>query len=191
MIILASQSPRRRELLTQLGVEFEVLSADIDETELAGESPTDLVVRLAVEKAKAVQAKTQTQLAVLGSDTVVVSPSGEAFGKPIDLADATRMLSQLSNATHSVFTAIAIVKAERVWTELVETKVSFCQLTENDIQAYWQSGEPQDKAGSYGIQGIGGKFVTSIEGNYSAVVGLPLYHTDQLLKQINENKDKS
>ncbi|AWB68803.1 hypothetical protein C2869_21435 [Saccharobesus litoralis] len=181
-IYLASQSPRRRELLQQIGVTFDIINASIDETPFNGESPEQLVVRLATEKARAGLAQVSDESAVvIGSDTIVVSPQGEIFGKPQNFADAQRMLNALSNNTHSVMTALAVVTRQQVWSQNVITKVSFCHLSADMIAAYWQTGEPHDKAGAYGIQGFAGQYVNHLQGSYSAVVGLPLYETRQLL----------
>ncbi|MCE9679798.1 Maf-like protein [Shewanella sp. AS1] len=188
-LVLASASPRRKELLAQLGMgqaqfSFAILPADIDETARAGELPGELVLRLAIEKAKAGLALcTEVGAQVLGSDTIVVL-DGQILGKPQDEADAKRMLAALSGRQHSVMTAVALTDGETTLSHLVETKVKFCQLCDQDIQAYIATGEPMDKAGAYGIQGLGGCFVQGIEGSYSAVVGLPLVETKALLAQM-------
>jgi len=183
-LVLASKSPRRSELLAQLGYEFECIAADIDESVLAGESPGDYVARLSREKAAAIADTMPKTIAdnslVLGSDTAVVVDN-EILGKPIDFADCQRMLSMLSGRSHQVITGVAVAHGQEVRSELVVTEVSFKPLSEQEIACYWQTGEPQDKAGAYGIQGIGGQFVTGIRGSYSAVVGLPLYETAQIL----------
>ncbi|QYK13331.1 Maf-like protein [Shewanella rhizosphaerae] len=188
-LVLASSSPRRRELLAQVGLgdsefAFEALSADIDESHRAGESADEFVVRLAIEKAQAGLALWgQAGAVVLGSDTIVVL-DGEILGKPKDEQDARQMLSALSGKRHSVMTAVAVTDGERTLSRLVETKVQFCGLTEQAILAYIATGEPMDKAGAYGIQGLGGCFVEAIDGSYSAVVGLPLVETRALLAEI-------
>ncbi len=187
--VLASASPRRKELLTQLALgqeqfSFDILSADIDETHLEGEAAADFVQRLAIEKAQAglaLYAKPET--VVLGSDTIVVL-DGQILGKPENEADACNMLAQLAGRQHSVMTAVALTNGTKTLSTLVETKVKFCPLTEQDILAYIATGEPMDKAGAYGIQGLGGCFVEAIEGSYSAVVGLPLVETKLLLAQM-------
>lgn len=182
-LILASQSPRRRELLAHLGRRFSCLSPNIDETSLVGEQPAAYVKRLSVAKAKAGLALSSKANAwVLGSDTSVVI-DGKILGKPENYQQCYDMLSLLSNRRHQVVTGIALVNRDEVFTDVVTAHVDFAPLTANDIEQYWATGEPQDKAGSYGIQGIGGKFVKSIEGSFSAVVGLPLFETEQLLKQ--------
>ncbi|XQW85560.1 Maf family protein [Thalassotalea piscium] len=183
-LILASQSPRRKELLAQLGYQFDCISADIDESLFKNEKASDYVKRLALAKAQHV-AKTQADTTiVLGSDTTVVY-QGKILGKPKDLAESHSILSQLSNCTHQVLTSVAAVQAHHSKVILVATHVTFKKLTEREIVNYWHTNEPQDKAGSYGIQGIGGQFVTHIDGSYSAVVGLPLFETAQLLAEFN------
>ena len=179
-LILASQSPRRKELLQQLGYDFICLAADIDESVRSTETPEHYVARLAREKAAAIAQQHNDEVVVLGSDTSVVF--GEhILGKPESLSDCLAILNMLSGNSHRVITAIAAVKGQRSEVVLVSTEVDFKALTEVEIRRYWQTGEPQDKAGAYGIQGIGGQFVTKIRGSYSAVVGLPLYETAQLL----------
>lgn len=191
-LILASQSPRRKALLAQLGYEFSTQAADIDESVNLQESAQDYVVRLAKEKAHAIYAKlsplAQSQSVVLGSDTSVVI-DGDVLGKPTDEADCIAMLMRLENKTHQVLTAIAAISQDSQnkhssVSQLVETQVQFKPLTVAQIKRYWQTKEPCDKAGSYAIQGIGGQFVINIKGSYSAVVGLPLYETAQLLTQL-------
>jgi septum formation protein len=188
MLILASQSPRRAELLKQIGVPFSQYSVDIDETVLGHESPEKYVKRMAQEKSSLGYQRAGTNRVVLGSDTIVVSENN-ILGKPKDKADAIRMLSILSDNTHQVFTAVTVTSATQQKTILVETLVCFGSLSTQQMDWYWQTGEPQDKAGSYGIQGLGGQFVKHIKGSYSAVVGLPLYQTRMLLTEfgiINE-----
>ena len=186
-LILASQSPRRKALLTQLGYSFDVKASDIDETILPQERAADYVLRLAREKAekifKAQAHNTKKTTVVLGSDTSVVI-NDIILGKPESLNDCIKTLSLLSNQQHQVLTAIAVVSDNKVMTQVVTTKVFFKALTLAEIQAYWHTGEPQDKAGSYAIQGIAGQFVKAIHGSYSAVVGLPLYETAELLTQF-------
>ncbi|AQS40405.1 MAF protein [Shewanella psychrophila] len=190
-LVLASASPRRKEILTQLGFSradfsFITLSADIDESHIFGETPQVFVSRLAIEKALAGLDLCQVKgtAVVLGSDTIVVL-GDTILGKPADEADALKMLSQLSGEIHSVMTAVALTDGNKTVTSLVETKVQFCQLTEQDILAYIATGEPMDKAGAYGIQALGGSFVERIEGSYSAVVGLPMVETRALLQEMN------
>ncbi|MHA7926570.1 MAG: Maf family protein [Marinobacter sp.] len=178
-IILASASPRRAELLQQIGLNFSVLPADIDETPEPDEAPEHYVERLAREKALAV-AETSPECLVLGSDTSVVL-DGIILGKPSDPADARDTLARLSGATHQVMTAVALAKEGQCQSCLVITEVGFRGLSAGEIEAYVASGEPMDKAGSYGIQGLGGIFVNELRGSYSAVVGLPLQETAALL----------
>lgn len=184
-IALASSSPRRRELLAQLGVNYELVKADIDETPLPAESAILYVQRLALAKARAGQARLNKDLPVLGADTVVVADD-TILGKPADFTEFRRTMQLLSGRSHQVMTAIALVDAQRQLTALVCTEVTFRQLSAAEITAYWASGEPQDKAGGYGIQGLAGRFVKRINGSYSAVVGLPLCETEQLLQQWQE-----
>lgn len=180
MIALASASPRRRELLTQLGVEFVVVKGDIDETQLQDEAPLDYVLRLAKEKAHAGFVQSGLALPTLGADTIV-EIDGNVLGKPADFADFKRMMGLLSGREHRVSTAVALYSSAAFQSVIVTTKVWFRDLSEQEIAQYWQSGEPSDKAGGYGIQGAAGRFVKRIEGSYFAVVGLPLYETEQLL----------
>ncbi|MCG9632017.1 Maf family protein [Vibrio sp. Isolate30] len=188
-LVLASGSPRRKELLTQLGYEFSVLVTDIEEQQQPDEDAQAYVQRLSLDKAKAAlnliaeREPNSDSIVVLGSDTVVVS-QGQVLEKPSDLADCKRMLTQLSDQRHQVMTAVSVVSADKQKTEIVITDVWFKPLSEEEIEKYWQTGEPCDKAGSYGIQGLGGRFVTRIEGSYYAVVGLPLFETDQLLQEF-------
>lgn len=180
-LFLASGSPRRRELLTQIGVPFTVLSAQIDETPLDHETPAAYVERLARGKAGAGLALlTDQQGCVLGADTAVVL-DGRILGKPVDEADALQMLAALSGREHEVLTAIALTNKQRCETEVVVSRVRFRSISPREAQAYWASGEPQDKAGSYAIQGLAAIFVERLQGSYSAVVGLPLCETAELL----------
>ncbi|TKB51622.1 septum formation inhibitor Maf [Ferrimonas sediminicola] len=180
---LASSSPRRRELLGQLGCQFDCVSPEIDETPGDRESPTDYVARLAREKAWAGEALTDGSRPVLGSDTVVVL-DGRILGKPRDQADAEATLAALRGRSHQVMTAVAVVWRERLEQALVVTEVTFGAMTAEQIRDYVAGGEPMDKAGSYGIQGEGGAFVKAINGSYSAVVGLPLVETRELLSRF-------
>ena len=189
-IVLASTSPRRKELLNQLGYEFSTISPDIEELKGERESAEAYVERLSLEKAlaglNAIEGGANNDAIVIGSDTVVVQ-NGKVLEKPIDFDDAQRMLQLLANNQHQVMTAVSVVSTDKQASVVVKTDVWFKPLTENEIQQYWLSGEPQDKAGSYGIQGLGGRFVSRIEGSYYAVVGLPLYETDQLLQEFINN----
>ncbi len=177
-VTLASASPRRRELLSLLLTEFDCLATDIDETPLPSEGAKDYVLRMAVEKAAAA---TVMNGAVVGADTVVVL-SGTILQKPVSFEDAKGMLSALSGQTHQVMTAVALMIGGRLQTVLSTTKVEFARLDESVIDAYLSTDEPWDKAGAYGIQGQAGSFVRSIEGSYSAVVGLPLCEIRELLQ---------
>lgn len=181
-VILASASPRRKELLQHLIPHFDIISADVDETPLADESPERLVARLAEAKATKVAAHHPDKL-VIGADTIVTF-GDQIFGKPENQNDSIRMLSMLSSQTHQVITAVAFRYQNKSFVEQVKTQVTFACLNEQDMCNYWQSGEPQDKAGSYAIQGIGGQFVKSITGSHSNVVGLPLYETKVMLNKI-------
>ena len=178
-LYLASASPRRRELLTQLGYPFVVLTVHVPEELAPGESAVAYVQRLAQDKALAGWHACDGRLPVLGSDTIVVLDDA-ILEKPTDEADARRMLSALSGRTHQVMTAVALAGMQL---HLVTTQVTFRSLSATEITEYWHTGEPADKAGAYGIQGIAGKFVSRIEGSYTAVVGLPLLETDLLLQQ--------
>ena len=180
-LILASASPRRSELLTKLGVRFRVHPADIDESVLPGEAPTDYVQRMAGEKAARVASVYSEQIsAVLAADTTVVI-DGAVLGKPVDHSHGLAMLSRLSGRAHEVTTAICLVAGGEVLARQVTTRVDFANLTSAQCQAYLATDEPWDKAGAYGIQGLAGAFVRRIEGSYSNVVGLPLHETWQLL----------
>lgn len=178
-LILASASPRRRELLDQIRVRYLVNPVDLDETPLPNESPTVYVQRLAAEKSAACALQCRHNLPVLAADTSVVL-GDVIMGKPNDQDDAMTMLSQLSGQTHQVMTALSL-RGHQHWQALTITEVTFRQLTEAEIVAYWNTGEPLDKAGSYAIQGLGGIFVESLTGSFSGVVGLPLFETAELL----------
>lgn len=177
-VILASASPRRRELLSLLLEEFDCCSADIDETPISDELPEDYVLRMAVEKASAVK---NERGVIIGSDTVVVL-SGNILQKPASVEDARGMLSALSGQTHQVMTAVAIMIDAELMTIISTTDVTFSTLEMPLIEAYLATDEPWDKAGAYGIQGIAGSFVRRIDGSYSSVVGLPLCETRELLE---------
>lgn len=180
-IILASASPRRMELLDQIKVTYRVNPVDVDETPLSNEAPLDYVRRLAAEKSAVCAAQLGDSLPVLAADTTVVL-GGLIMGKPKDRDDAFAMLRQLSGKMHRVYSAISLRGREHGQAVSV-TEVTFRPLTESEIAAYWQSGEPADKAGSYAIQGMGGVFVESINGSFSGVVGLPLFETAELLSR--------
>ncbi|SDZ41451.1 nucleoside triphosphate pyrophosphatase [Pseudomonas sp. NFIX28] len=182
-LYLASGSPRRRELLTQIGVPFTAIGADIDETPLPDESPAAYVERLARGKAAAgygLIAEGRFAACVLGADTAVVL-DGRILGKPLDQADAQSMLMALSGREHEVLTAIAVLDGQRCESRLVRSLVRFRPISADEAARYWASGEPQDKAGGYGIQGLAAVFVAGLNGSYSAVVGLPVCETAELL----------
>ncbi len=181
-VILASQSPRRLELLQQIGIQPEVCPAHIDETPLSDETPEDYVNRLARNKAEAVAEKRSDSL-VIGSDTSVVIDN-KILGKPESRDHFFSMFKRLSGAKHQVMTAVAITDGQLTRSEVVITQVSFYPISEGDIERYWLSGEPQDKAGGYGIQGLGALFVKEIQGSYSAVVGLPIAETGKILEKF-------
>ncbi len=178
-IILASASPRRRELLDQIGVSYQVQAADIDESPLLGEAPEAYVVRIAAGKSQHIWQQTRGVVPVLSADTSVVL-NGMIMGKPSDKVDGLRMLKQLSGTAHKVFTAVSL-RADQHWQAVNVTEVSFRILTAQEIEAYWQTGEALDKAGAYAIQGRAGQFVNHIAGSFSGVVGLPLFETAELL----------
>lgn len=184
-LYLASGSPRRRELLAQIGVPFVTLSTSIDETALPGEAATVYVERLALDKARAGLATLGDcgDAVVLGADTAVVL-DGQILGKPQDRAEALGMLAALSGREHQVLTAVALVSHSRSAAQVVTSEVRFRALQPGEAEAYWASGEPCDKAGSYGIQGLAAVFVSQLQGSYSAVVGLPLCETAQLLNEF-------
>ena len=177
LLYLASTSPRRREILQSLGLEFEVVMVETDESPLAGESAEDLVVRLATAKADAATGAEY----VLGSDTVVVLDD-VVLGKPEDADDAVDMLLALSGRSHTVLTGVALRTSNGTRVVLSKTDVRFREIDRDEAIRYWHSGEPADKAGSYGIQGLGGMFVEAINGSYSGVMGLPVFETVELLK---------
>lgn len=181
VLILASASPRRLELLQQIGVPCIVNPVNIPEVARPEEAPEQFVERLAREKAQAGYSIAGADSVVLGADTVVVS-NGRIMGKPVDKNDALEMLAQLSGTKHQVMTAVAVIDRERMLSQVVTTEVSFCNLSRQQCEKYWESAEPIDKAGAYGIQGLGAVFVASITGSYSAVVGLPLTETAVLLE---------
>lgn len=178
-VILASASPRRAELLLQMGVSFSVQPADVNEVPLAGEAPANYVVRLAREKALAASRPAAGAI-VLGADTSVLVDE-QILGKPVNTQQAIETLTSLSARTHQVVTGVAVAVDGYVQTCLSRAEVTFRELRPDEISAYVRSGEPMDKAGSYGIQGLGGIFVKHLQGSYSAVVGLPLYETANLL----------
>lgn len=184
-LYLASASPRRRELLTQIGVTFDTLDVAVEERVHDGESPGEYVQRVALAKARAgVACLGVATRPVLGADTEVVIDA-TVLGKPADRAQGIAMLARLSGREHEVLTAIALIAGAQVLTRLVRTRVSFRELSGAECAAYWQTGEPAGKAGGYAIQGRGALFVRSLTGSYSGVMGLPLYETGELLRQLD------
>tara|TARA_R110001592_G_scaffold320639_2_gene598699 strand:+ start:15945 stop:16553 length:609 start_codon:yes stop_codon:yes gene_type:complete len=184
--ILASASPRRRDLLQQIGCRFLVSPAAVDEAVFGGEAPIAYVKRIALQKAQVVwSSSNDNSLPVLGADTAVVlgaEGQGEKiFGKPEDQEHAVAMLLQLSGTTHRVLSAVAMVQGDKQQVLLSETLVTFRSLNSSECEQYWHTGEPRDKAGAYAIQGLGAVFVTSLNGSYSGVVGLPIIETCELL----------
>ena len=186
-LILASASPRRRELLDSMGVEFRVHVTDIDESRRQGEDAEDYVTRLAREKAKAAQIDVQNdKVAILAADTIVVQ-GDTIYGKPRDFAHAQQIWQSLSRAEHQVMTAVCLLVHDRLNVKLSVTEVEFCAVGAAQMQAYWESGEPKDKAGAYAIQGLASAWVKFIHGSYSNVVGLPLREVNELLSTIDKN----
>jgi len=184
-LILASASPRRRELLTQIGVDFRVIVHEVDETWQEGETPASHVMRLAAAKAAAVSVlpEIDRKLTVLGADTIVVIDD-VVLGKPLDAAHAMDMLRLLSGREHQVLSAVCLRQGVRSETVMSRTRVQFRELDDSEIRAYWHSGEPQGKAGAYAVQGLAAVFIERLCGSYSGVVGLPLFETAALLRRF-------
>ena len=181
-IILASASPRRRELLRQIGIEFEVVVSTADECVLEGECPTEYVLRVARDKALEVQHRKGTLLPVLGADTAVILDDN-ILGKPVNRAEAVAMLGHLSGRTHEVYSAVALALGNgEVHDSLNITRVTFAELDRGWIEAYCDTGDPMDKAGAYGVQGRAAEKIARIEGSFSGVMGLPLFETSRLLR---------
>ncbi len=176
LIYLASTSPRRREILETLGIDFDVIPVETDESPLQGETPGEMVLRLAIAKA---EAATHGEF-VLAADTIVVI-GDRVLGKPRDADDGVEMLLALSARSHAVMTGVALKTPTGTRSVLSITNVQFREIDRDEAYRYWQSGEPCDKAGAYGIQGLGGMFVKAIEGSYSGVMGLPVFETVELL----------
>ena len=191
MIYLASASPRRQELLRQLGIEFDVMPSNILEVRVAGEAPAQYVTRVAGDKARwvaqLVKERGLPAHPVLGADTEVVL-DGEILGKPENAAHGMDMLRRLAGRTHEVLSAVCVWHREKEYTALSTSRVTFRPLAEQEIAQYWQTGEPVGKAGAYAIQGRAAAFISKLEGSYSGVMGLPLYELDNILKGLNENK---
>ena len=181
-VFLASGSPRRRELLQQIGVSFRVLGAAVDEAVLAGEEPAEYVMRLAAAKAEAgwERSRKPGDSPVLAADTAVVLDRA-ILGKPVDRQDAEGMLRRLSGRTHEVLTAVALRTVDGLQSRLSRSEVTFREIATEEARAYWETGEPSDKAGAYAIQGRAAVFVADLRGSYSGVMGLPLFETAQLL----------
>lgn len=206
-IYLASQSPRRQELLRQIGVRFELLLPDADEdaealeAPIAHESPTRYVQRVTLAKAEAARARLRRRALlaapmpaaplpaapILVSDTTV-AVGGRIFGKPLDAADAARMLRALSGRTHRVLTAVAVVRGARIEQALNVSRVRFAHLSQHEIDDYVAGGEPMGKAGAYAIQGAAARFIRKIEGSHSGIMGLPLYETARLLRRVGQDR---
>jgi len=185
LIYLASASPRRSALLTQIGVSHSVRPVDLDETRRAGEHPRNYVQRLAREKASALwqSLPDPERVPVLAADTTVAVQE-EILGKPRDEQDAVRMLSLLSGRTHQVYTGVALLSRGGVRDAVNVSEVQFRDLTAEEARAYWETGEPSDKAGAYAVQGLAAAFIERIEGSFSGIMGLPLFETAQLLRDI-------
>jgi septum formation protein len=184
-VYLASLSPRRQKLLSQIGISFELLKVRVDETYRRGETPEQYVIRLALAKAEAGQDSLQGRplLPVLGADTIVVVEQ-KILGKPRDRDDGLAMLADLSGREHCVLSAVALVAGTRRATRLQKSWVRWRKLSSTECQAYWNTGEPLDKAGAYAIQGRAAAFITELKGSYSGVMGLPLFETTELLRDF-------
>jgi len=179
-IILASASPRRAELLDQIGISYRIQTVDIDEKCLPGEAVETLVQRLAKEKSQAVK---EPHIPVLGADTLGVL-DGDLLVKPRDFSHAQAMLSRMSGNWHEILSAVAMTVNEETSIRLNRNRVLFRPISNEEIKAYWHTGEPQDKAGAYAIQGLAASFIERIEGSYSGIMGLPLFETSKLLEQV-------
>ena len=182
-LILASASPRRRQLLEQLGLVFIVAEQNMDESRRAGESAHDYVLRMASEKAGAGLATCADGAIVIGADTSVVC-DGDVLGKPEDAADGWRMLQRLSGREHEVMSAVTVAQGARQQSRLSTSRVTFRPISAVEAQAYWETGEPSGKAGGYAIQGLGAIFIQHLQGSYSGVMGLPLFETAALLQEF-------
>jgi septum formation protein len=186
-VILASSSPRRTELLSMIGIPHTVSPADIDESVRPGEAPAAYAERLAREKAQVIAGRDSTSLVVAADTTVVID--GHVLGKPVDAEDAARMLHSLSGRTHTVLTAVAVARGGRLESAVESVVVTFRTLSDGEIAAYVATGEPMDKAGSYGIQGYGATIVTRIDGDYFAVMGLALTRMILLIERLGIHYD--
>lgn len=191
-IYLASASPRRQELLRQIGVSFEVLIPNINEAQRAGELPDAYVTRMALEKARAchqkVTQKNLTPYPLLAADTTVVRDHA-ILGKPMDRIAGEAMLASLAGRSHEVLTAICVIHEHKIYQALSRSRVTLGVLSAREIARYWDTGEPQDKAGGYGLQGLAASFIARLEGSYSGVVGLPLYELMQIMRKIGWNRE--
>jgi len=186
-LVLASASPRRAELLSSMGVNFSVQASEIDESRREGEASEDYVIRLARDKAGAVQSTVDhANVAILAADTIVVQGEG-VFGKPKDFEHAQRIWQTLSSSKHQVMTAVCLLVHDKLSVKFCLTEVEFGAVSAEQMQAYWASGEPQDKAGAYAIQGLASAWVKLLHGSYSNVVGLPLREVNELLSAIDKN----
>lgn len=184
-IVLASASPRRRQLLEMLGVEpLRILPAEGEEVSVPGRSPRDTVLELSAAKAREVAGKVSPEDVVIAADTVV-AVGGEIFGKPADASEAGKMLGRLSGGTHSVYTGLAVMRGDRRLAGCEETRVRFRRLTPEEIDAYIATGEPMDKAGAYAVQGRASLFVEGIEGDFFNVMGLPLCRLGKMLLELD------
>lgn len=183
-LILASGSPRRKLLLQQLDISFETDPPDVDESVAMGEAPELYVTRLSAKKAQAVAKRYDSESVILAADTTVVL-HGNILGKPESKEHGLQMLSELSGSRHDVLTGVSICRGPRIETFFVSTQVTFRHLGEKEIAWYWETGEPQDKAGSYGLQGAGAAFVETLTGSYSNVIGLPLSETVLILRDFS------
>jgi septum formation protein len=184
-VVLASSSPRRRDLLDLVGIAHEVRPANLDESRRPRETPRRYAERLAREKATAI-AKSDAGLITIGADTIVVVDR-KILGKPVDTADAARMLGLLSGREHMVITAVAVAHGKELRSAVEQVRVKFRRISEEEIEAYIATGEPMDKAGAYGIQGFGATIVERVEGDYFAVMGLPLVRLVSLLSELGVN----
>ena len=180
-IVLASQSPRRRQLLGQMGLEFTTQSPEIDEAAFQGRDARDLVQILSREKARWIAGQVDPETLVIGADTVVVR-DGEILGKPKGEEEARAMLASLAGRPHQVCTGVTVCRGDKVLTQVEETQVTFRPLTDQEIRQYVSTGEPMDKAGAYGIQGLGALLVQRLEGDYFNVMGLPLCRLGRMLR---------
>lgn len=181
-IILASKSPRRKQILEQVGLKFTVVVSDFDETRIKFKTPQEMVKKLSLEKARIIAAKNPNVI-IIGADTTVIYKN-EIIGKPTSKQDAVRILKLLSGKVHEVVTGFTVVGGKKSITKAVTSRVKFKQLSEAEIKAYVETGEPMDKAGGYGIQDKGGVFIENIQGDYFNIVGLPIFAVSEVLKQF-------